>query len=316
MAEQVVVGAGPVGLATARELVAQGSDDVVLASRSGAGPEVTGVRRVAVDAAEPAALTALATGAGALYNCVNPPSYSVWPRWWPPVAEAFLVAAERTGAVLVTASNLYGYGPRRDPSVPMKEGQPDLAEGVKGRLRAGMWAAALGAHETGRLRAVEVRASDYVGPGVSQAHLAAVAPRALAGKAVRMFGRVDQPHAFTDVRDMARTLVAVAGRPTTHGRVWHAPTNPEVTQQQAVADVCRAAGRPPVAVRPWPRALLGVGGAVVPLLREMRETEYQFLRPYLLDSSDAQHELGLAPTPWDEVCRATAATADASLMPA
>jgi nucleoside-diphosphate-sugar epimerase len=313
MAEQVVVGAGPVGLATVRELVAQGAGDVVLASRSGTGPEVPGVRRVAVDAADGEALAALATGARALYNCVNPPSYSVWPRWWPPVAEAFVGAAERTGAVLVTASNLYGYGPLPDPSVPLKEGQPDLAEGVKGRLRAGMWAAARQGHEAGRLRAVEVRGSDYMGPEVTQAHLAVVAPRALAGKGVRVFGRADQPHAFTDVRDMARTLVAVAGRPETHGRVWHAPTNPEVTQEQAVADVCRAAGRPPVAVRPWPRALLGVGGAVVPLLREMRETEYQFLRPYLLDSSDAQHQLGLAPTPWDEVCRASAATAGASL---
>jgi hypothetical protein len=39
----------------------------------------------------------------------------------------------------------------------------------------------------------------------------------------------------------------------------------------------------------------------------MRETEYQFQRPYVLDSSAIERELGLAPTPWDEVCRATAA---------
>jgi hypothetical protein len=55
--------------------------------------------------------------------------------------------------------------------------------------------------------------------------------------------------------------------------------------------------------------LLGVGGAVVPLLREMRETVYQFERPYTLDSSAIERELGLTPTPWDEVCRATAEAA-------
>jgi hypothetical protein len=45
----------------------------------------------------------------------------------------------------------------------------------------------------------------------------------------------------------------------------------------------------------------------------MRETVYQFQRPYVLDSSAITRELGLEPTPWDEVCRATAgatATAD------
>jgi hypothetical protein len=48
---------------------------------------------------------------------------------------------------------------------------------------------------------------------------------------------------------------------------------------------------------------------VVPLLRELRETEYQFTAPYVLDSSDIQEKLGLAPTTWDEVCRATAENA-------
>jgi nucleoside-diphosphate-sugar epimerase len=304
-ARHVVVGAGPVGLATARELVAAGHE-VLLVSRSGRGPEIAGVTRAAADAADEGRLAELAQGAAALYNCINPPSYDVWPTYWPPVAAAFLGAAETSGAVLVTASCLYGYGPVDEPMV---EGMPDLAAGVKGRLRATMWAEALAAHRAGRIRAVEVRGSDYMGPEVGNAHIPQVVPRALKGKAVRVFGRPDLPHSFTDVRDMGRALAAVATEPSAWGRVWHAPTNPPVTQAQAVADVCRAAGREPVRVRPWPKALLSVGGMVVPLLREMRETVYQFERPYVLDSSAITRELGLEPTPWDEVCRATAAGA-------
>ena len=59
-----------------------------------------------------------------------------------------------------------------------------------------------------------------------------------------------------------------------------------------------------------PHVLLSVGGAVVPLLRELRETEYQFAAPYVLDSSAIEAAYGLAPTPWDEVCRATALNAE------
>lgn len=315
MNKHVVVGAGPVGLATARELVARQAGEVVLVSRSGTGVDVPGACRTACDASDAAALTELAAGALALYNCVNPPSYGVWSAWWPPVAAAFLAAAERSGAVLVTASNLYGYGPLPDPTVPMVEGMPDAATGTKGRLRAQMWSDARAAHDAGRLRAAEVRGSDYLGPDVVTAHIPMVVRRALAGRPVRVFGRADQPHAFTDVRDMARTLVAVAARPGAQGRVWHAPTNPAVTQEQAVADVCRSVGREPVRVRPWPRALLGVGGTAVPVLRELRETVYQFERPYLLDASAAHRELGLAPTPWEEVCHATATTVEAAPVP-
>ena len=102
---------------------------MLLVSRSGAGPDLAGVRRAAADAADADRLTELAAGAVALYNCINPPSYPVWPTYWPPVAEAFLVAAERTGAVLVTASCLYGYGPVDEPMV---EGMPDAAAGDQG----------------------------------------------------------------------------------------------------------------------------------------------------------------------------------------
>jgi nucleoside-diphosphate-sugar epimerase len=240
---------------------------------------------------------------------VNPPDYTVWPTFWPPVAEAFLVAAERSGALLATASCLYAYGP---VDGPMTEDLPDVAPGKKARLRAGMWAEAKARHDVGRIRAVEVRGSDYMGPGVSvdAGHIARVAPAALAGKSVRVIGRPDVPHSFTDVRDMARALVAVAAAPQTWGRVWHAPTNAPVTQAQAIADVCRAAGREPVKVKAYPRGTLALSGLVVPVMREMWETAYQFQRPYVLDSSAIERELGLAPTPWAEVCRATAVNAD------
>jgi len=310
----VVVGAGPVGRATAHELVAAGHE-VLLVSRSGAGPDLPGVRRAAADAADAERLVELAAGAVAIYNCVNPADYTIWSTFWPPVAEAFLVAAERTGAVLVTASCLYGYGP---VDGPMVEGMPDAATTKKARIRADMWAEALARHEVGRIRAVEVRGSDYMGPGVTveAGHVARVAPAALAGKTVRVMGRPDVPHSFTDVRDMGRALVAVAAAPQTWGRVWHAPTNAPVTQAQAVADVCRAAGRAPVKVKGFPKGTLALSGLVVPVMRELRETEYQFQRSYVLDSSAIERELGLTPTPWDEVCRATAVNADPSLQAA
>ena len=154
---------------------------------------------------------------------------------------------------------------------------------------------------------MEVRGSDYLGAGVGDGgHIPRLVPRALAGKSVRVIGSADQPHSWTDVRDMARALVAVAEREDAWGRVWHAPTNAPRTQREAVADVSRAAGRVPVEVRAYPKAALVLGGLVSPMLRELRETAYQFERPYILDSTAITRDLGLQPTPWSEVCRRTA----------
>ena len=299
----VVIGAGPVGTETATQLAEEGHD-VVVVTRSGRGPELEGVRRVSADASDPSALAPLVEGAAALLNCANPSRYTEWERVWPPLAASLLAAAERTGATWVSASSLYGYGP---VDGPMTEGMPDLATDHKGRLRAGMWAEALQRHEAGRIRAVEVRASDYLGAHVgASGHIPRHVPTAARGRAAWVIGRADLPHTWSDVRDVARTLVAVAQRPDTWGRVWHAPSNAPRSQRQALTDVLASVGKPPVAVHGTPRLALNLLGRVVPMVREFDQLSYMFFRPYVMDSALTQQALGLAPTPWDEVCRRTA----------
>jgi hypothetical protein len=48
-------------------------------------------------------------------------------------------------------------------------------------------------------------------------------------------------------------------------------------------------------------------GLVWPLMRELRETEYQFRSDFVMDSSAAQAMFGLDPTPWEEIVAVTAA---------
>src|SRR4051794_20391688 len=74
----VVVGAGPVGRATALELAAAGHE-VLLVSRSGSGPDLPGVRREAADAADADPPTPPAAGAPAVYNRGHPPGHTGWP---------------------------------------------------------------------------------------------------------------------------------------------------------------------------------------------------------------------------------------------
>ena len=42
-------------------------------------------------------------------------------------------------------------------------------------------------------------------------------------------------------------------------------------------------------------------GLVSPLMRELRETEYQFRDAFVMDSSVAEATFGLKPTPWEDI---------------
>lgn len=191
----------------------------------------------------------------------------------------------------------------------MTEDLPLAAPGVKGQVRARIWQQALVAHEAGRVRVTEARASDFVGPGVVDGgYLAArVVPNVLKGNGVRIVGATDQPHSWTAVGDVATALAVLGSDDRAWGRPWHVPTAPPVTQREAIADLCAAAGVPPVSVKTLPHLVIRATGLFVPFLREIEETRYQFTAPYLLDSSQFTQTFGMAPTPLTQTWHDTVA---------
>ncbi len=302
MSHHLVLGSGPVGTATARLLAERGAS-VVLASRSGAGPDLPAVARIALDVTDQEATARAAEHATVVYNCVNPAAYHRWPQLWPPMADSVLAAAQRSGAVLATVSNLYGYGV---PDGPMTEDTPPHPREPKGRVRLTMWQRAKAAHDAGRVRVVEQRASDYVGAGVGAAgHLTRHAERIAAGKAVTVLGSPDRAHTWTNVADVARALVIAGRDERAWGRVWHVPSADPRTQREALADLARSIGRSPVSVRRIPSPLLHALGVVAPPIRALAESAYMFEHTFVMDSAAFTAAFGLAASAWEDSCRAT-----------
>jgi nucleoside-diphosphate-sugar epimerase len=298
MGRHVVIGAGGIGRATARELLDAGQRVVVL-SRSGPRDLPDGAEGRAVDITDAAALDAAVEGADSIVNAVNPSRYWRWVQEWPPMAATLLGAAERSGAGLVTISNLYGYG-RVD--APMREDTPLHPNGTKGAIRVQMWRDALRAHEEGRCRVTEVRPSDYFGPGskegTSLLNTYVIAPAAAGGPVSLPVGGLDVPHSWSYLGDIG-ALAAALATGDGWGRAWHVPTLPPRTVRQVATEVSAHAGLPTPKISALPRVAVSVGGWFSPMLRELWETRHQFERPFVLDSSAAQERFGLAPTPWE-----------------
>ena len=295
----MIVGAGPIGTAAA-QLLAERGDQVRIVTRRGSGPQHPAIELVAADATNADQLSKLTEGAAALYNCANP-QYHQWLTDWPPLAAAILTAAERSGAVLAIMGNLYGYGPVTAPITPST---PLAATHPKLKLRADMWRDALAAHQAGRARVTEVRASDYIEANGLLAY--GLGKALLAGSRGTAPAPLDVPHSWTSIADAARTLVTVAGDERAWGSGWLVPTQPAITLRELATRFAAVNGAPAPKLSTIPYPVLWGVGLFSPMVRELRTTRYQFTSPFVIDASATTQTFGIEPRPLDESLRAAA----------
>lgn len=298
----VVTGAGPVGSTVASQLAEQGIP-VRLLTRSGSGPEHPLVERRRTDVSQPDQLDEAFDGAVAVHHCIHGSRYdaAIWRAELPGVEQAVLAAAGRIGAVVTFPESLYAYG-RVDR--PITEDLPRTATHGKQGVRAEL----LRAREASATPTVSVAASDFFGPRVRMSHAGErMVPTVLAGRTMRVFGSLDQPHSFTYVPDLAAAMIHAARTPELWDSFLHAPTAPAVTQRELVEAIAAAGGVPAPRMGILPVRPLQAVARVHRGTRELVELSHQFTAPFVLDSSRSEERLGMQPTPFDEAIRATVA---------
>lgn len=289
----VVFGAGQVGRALSARLVGLGLATRVV-SRGRPTALTDGVQWHAADASDPAAATHAAHGAAVVYQCLNAP-YTDWPRSFPALQRGVLTAAERTGALLVTLENLYGYGPTAGR--PMTEDLPLAATTAKGRTRAAMTRELLAAADAGRVRITIGRASDFFGAGVTESSLGErVFANAVAGKRADFIGDPDLLHTYSYVPDIAAGLAMLGTDERAVGGVWHLP-GPETATTRQILDLLADHVGHPVGVRSMPKLAVRALGRVNPMMRELAEMLYEFDEPFVLDTGKYESTFGTVATP-------------------
>jgi len=204
--------------------------------------------------------------------------------------------------------NLYVHG---RPTGPMTAHSPLAATDVKGRVRTRVWTDMAAAHEAGRVRVTEARASDFVGPTVPPAHSHLVRQLAglRAGRRAWVVGDPDVLHSWAYLPDVGASMAVLGTDERAWGRPWIVPSTPARSQRRALTDLAAAMGARPARVSgiPWP--VLTAMGLVVPQMREITAIRHQWDADFTVDGAETATVLGIEPTPWDEVCRVTVATA-------
>lgn len=289
----VVFGAGQVGRALAMRLAERGLT-VRVVSRNRPAALSDGIEWRRADATDPDAAAEAAAGASVVYQCLNAP-YTDWPKLFPPLQRGVMGAAERSGALLVSLENIYGYGPTAGAA--MTEDLPLAATTVKGRVRVAMTEELQAASAAGRLRIAIGRASDFFGAGVTESSLGErIFANAVAGKRADFIGNPDLPHTYSYVPDIAEGLATLGTDERAVGGVWHLPGPETVTTRELLGLVADEVSHP-VGVRSLPKLAVRTLGLLNPTIRELVEMSYEFDAPFVLNTSKYQSTFGTAATP-------------------
>jgi nucleoside-diphosphate-sugar epimerase len=299
----VIFGYGAVGRETAT-LFAERGDDVIVAQRHAPKQLPMGVRFASCDVTSRESVAAACAGRDVAICAVGfPYDWRIWERAWPAAMDALLSACEHTAARFVFVDNLYMAGPQ---TVPLREDLPLTDYGHKPRIRSALTRMWQTAHDSGRVRAVAVRGSDFYGPNVSTSVLSAFGvARLVRNQPALIPYSPDFPHDFTYVPDFARAIVTLAdATDDAYGQAWNVPNAPTRTLRELLALAAQIA-RVPLRVRIIPAWTMPVMGLFSRDIHELIEMRFQTDRPYRVDAAKYRTRFGGDPTPFEQGLSAT-----------
>ena len=262
------------------------------------------VEIVAGDATDSSIVHQICKEADAVFHCAMP-SYTEWPAKFPPLTKGILEGVSRAGAKLIYGDNLYMYGDTEGR--PISENLPSAATGHKGKVRAEMAEMLLNAHKKGEVQVVIGRGSDFYGPQVVNSAFGEMFFKAaLSGKPANLLGNIDLPHTYTYIKDFSKALVKLSENDKALGQIWHIPNATTMTTRQLVELVEKEIGQS-IKIRAAGRLMVTLLGLFNPMIKEVKETMYEWEHPYIVDHSKFEQTLGADVTPHEVAIKETVA---------
>jgi len=221
----IVFGAGPLGLWVAQVLVNQGKQVTVVNQSGKISTQISEqIKIIAGNANDSKVVYKICKDANSVFHCAMPP-YTQWAEKFPQLTTGILKGVKQAGCRLIYGDNLYGYGDTK--GAPIDEQLLYKALGRKGKVRASMAEMLLNEKD---LDVVIGRGSDFYGPLVANSTFGEVFFKTvLSGKTANLLGNIDLPHTYTYIRDFATALVNLSNHQDSFGQVWHVPNAPTIT---------------------------------------------------------------------------------------
>jgi len=279
----VIAGTGPIGLSIMEELHRQ-SVSVIMVNRSGNAPEIIpdDIQIKACDIQDAAALATICDGCDFLIHAAGVPRTD-WIEKLPPIMDGIIGAAEKTGTTVLYLDNLSAYGDNH--GIPISEATPERPQNAFEQVRSDLVRSLRTAGKQGRVKFCIARCTDLYGPRIKRQPLGlAVFGEIAASRPASMIGRLDMPHSYMYIKDMAKMIYLLMTHEESSGQLWHLPCPAPITQQQ-ILDILRDVTNSRVKATTINSSGLGWKSMMKPELKELKDILYQFENPYILNFS-------------------------------
>ncbi|MEO6232382.1 MAG: NAD-dependent epimerase/dehydratase family protein [Ferruginibacter sp.] len=300
---QTILGAGgAIGKLLAKELVNY-TNKVRLVARN---PQLVNDsdELMVADLTDAAAVLKAVAGSEVVYLCAGIAyELKVWQKQWPEIMYNVIRACIQHKAKLVFLDNVYMYANSAIPA--MTESSPLDPPSEKGKVRLQIAQMITDASASGQLKALIARSADFYGPGVNTSVLKiSVFDNFEKGKKAMWLSDATKIHSFTYTPDIAKAMALLGNTADAYGEVWHLPTSTEkLTGKEFIKMIADE-----MKVKPaWytlSKLMLKLLAIFIPMLRELKEMQYQNDQDYFFDSSKFQQKFGMQPTSYTDGIKA------------
>ncbi len=291
---QTILGSGgAIGVGLARELTAY-TKDIRLVSRN---PKKVNPddQLFPADLSDPSSVDKAIQGSDIVYLTIGfEYKLSLLKQKWPPLINHVIDACKRYNAKLVFFDNVYMYDP--DYIGNMTEETPVKPSSEKGKIRAAIADKIMKETKNG-LTALIARSADFYGPSIRNSVMNELVYKNFKkGKAANWMASVNKIHNFTYTPDAAKATAMLGNTPDCYNQVWHLPT--DATKMTAKEWIELFAKEMKISPKYFvlPSWLLSILGIFIPLMKELKEMNYQNERDYFFNSSKFENYFNFKPT--------------------
>lgn len=226
-------------------------------------------------------------------------SIKTWRSEWPVIMMNTINACIKSNAKLVFVDNVYAYAPDEIPH--MTEESRIAPATKKGKVRAQLLQMIFDAIKQKGLTALIARSADFYGPNVKTGFLnLMVFDKFKKKQKANWQADASKIHSFTYTPDAAAAVALLGNTPDAYNQTWHLPTSHEkwtgVDFINRVAEAMNAEPR----YFTLTKTMIALTGIFSPLVRELKEMQYQNDQDYFFDSTKFNKRFSYTPTSYKD----------------
>lgn len=218
----------------------------------------------------------------------------VWREIWPKFMKNLIDSCSKYKTKIVFVDNMYMYDPKYLSD--MTEETPVNPISEKGKVRADVAKMLMDAVEKKKVEALIARAPDFYGPGIKGSLLyQSVYLNLLKDKSPQWLGKLDVIHSYIYSKDIGRAVALLGNTPDAYNQVWHLPTTDKKLTNRQWIELMMNAMNKQKKIQVMPDWMISLVGIFMPILRELKDVDYQIKQDYFFNSSKFNKRFNYTP---------------------